>query len=76
MMLHAVLPKHYWGEAVSQAADIRNRFSAPRVESKISHELVHGQNPAWTTSGFSDLLHMCLFLKRRGGNLILSLRRV
>ena len=45
MFSHANMPKAFWAEAVAHAADIRNRFIAPRCNSKTSYELLTGETP-------------------------------
>lgn len=45
MMFHAGKLDSFWAEAVTKAADIRNRFLCPRNNSKSSYELPTGRKP-------------------------------
>ena len=45
MLFHAKLPTQFWAEAISFAADVRNRFLCPRVRQKTSFELMTGKIP-------------------------------
>ena len=45
MLAHAYLPRIFWAEAVSNAADIRNRFFSPRQGTATSYELLYRNKP-------------------------------
>ena len=45
MLAHAYLPCIFWAEAVSNAADICNRFFSPRQGTAISYELLYRKKP-------------------------------
>lgn len=75
MLTHAGLPKVFWAEAVEQAADIRNRFLAPRVGSKTSYELCTALSHVWITTKCLDQLLMYLCQRRTERNSMQSPRR-
>ena len=46
MLLDAVLSKHYWAEAISTAAYLRNRCPTKAVQGKTPFEAWHGKKPS------------------------------